>query len=242
MKLNEHRMSGIRAANAINAKETFDAIKDPNSCFEDILKVAIKENGLSAVVDHVLTNDPELSFEMLRSIPNLGEHRDKLIKKTGESKVWALHTLRQIPNLGENEAFLKNKLGDSFQSFGNISAFNLLDQAWYNCQFTMFWINQGVQYPQAEIPRDNWDKWKWSSEMSGGGSGVTMKCTDFVLENTSLVAGNTVWIYMWVRAGDDIESAFRFTYDPNTTNVASFTATGTTKSTKLSLSSVAPPQ
>ncbi|WP_271856186.1 hypothetical protein [Patiriisocius marinus] len=248
MKLNEQRMRGIRAAQKNQANETLIAIKNPNSCYEDILKVAIKENGLDAVVKHVLDDGPEMAYQMLRTIPNLGEYRDALIKKTGDSREFILSTLRFIPDLGDNKAYLQGKLGRSLETSGSISGFKFLDQAWYNCAFTMMWVNNGKQYPKT-VEESN-SKWVWSKTLIGGSNGISMNCTDFQLTDkddpskitTPLVSGNEVWIYMWVEAGNDIESAFKFVYDPNTLNVASFTATGSTQSTKLSLSGpVSPP-
>lgn len=238
MKFNTQRHLGAKAAQSSKAKRTLAAIMDKNICYADILKTAADEAGIDALVKHVLKNDPELAFQTLLNIPNLGSHRTDLIKKVAESPKWALKTLRFVPDLREHSDLIIQRAGELAQPIGEISGFNLIDQAWYNCQFTMFWVNNGKIQPQSTIPKSDWGKWKWSSELHGGGSGETRPCTYFVLPKTMLEQGNEVWLYMWVRAGDDIESSFRFTYNPNTADIAYFSATGTTKSTRLSLSSV----
>ncbi len=241
MQYDKQRRAGVRAAVSEHADNTLRQIRDQNSCYKDILTTARQEVGLDKLVDHILRNDPEWAYQALRSLDDLGDYRDPLIEKAAEDEEWALHTLRFVPEIEAHKDFLTAKAGNSVGPIADIAGFNLLDQGWYNCAFTMFWVNNGQPQPQTAVPRSNWGSWKWSSTMSGGGSGETQQCTYFELENAPLQAGNEVWMYMWVQAGDDIESPFRFTYNPNTADIAYFSATGSTKSTRLSLSNVAAP-
>ena len=241
MSYDEQRRFGIRLAQSENAVKTKEAIKDEHSCYEDILTTAADEVGVDTLVSHVLESDPEWAYNTLIHVPNLGSHRDALIVKASESPEWALHTHRFVDDLGSHAEKVAKKAAGLVQSQGDISGFNLLDQAWYNCQFTMYWVNDGKPQPQTAIPKSDWGDWKWSSELHGGGGGVTVACTEFVLPKAPLVAGNAVWMYMWVRAGKDVESTLRFTYNPNTTDIAYFTATGSTGSPRLSLTKVTSP-
>ena len=241
MSYNEQRRYGIRLAQSENAVKTKESIRDEHSCYEDILTTAADEVGVDTLVSHVLESDPEWAYNTLIHVPDLGRHRDALIAKASESPEWALRTHRFVDDLGSNADMVAKKAGALLQSQGVISGFNLLDQAWYNCQFTMFWVNNGKPQPQTAVKKSNWGEWKWSSELHGGGAGVTVACSEFALPKAPLADGNSVWMYMWVRAGKDVESPLRFTYSPNTTDIAYFTATGSTGSPRVSLTKVASP-
>ncbi|SDB80441.1 hypothetical protein GA0111570_102231 [Raineyella antarctica] len=256
------RQIGLGLAEAENATRTSRVIKDPDACYDDIFAAAVEEIGIDRLVARVLDNgpewayrvllhvsdlgshrsaliakaaeSPEWAFNTLRSVPDLGRHRDKLMATAAKSPEWALQTLRFVPDLGSSQHMLETKVGPLAQSFGNISGFNLLDQAWYNCSFTMKWVHNGVTYP-TDVGGAT-----YSPELSGGGGPTQEPCTYFPKENEPLQAGDAVWMYMYVRAGNDVESAFRFTYDPSTENYAYFTATGSTSSPTLALVGVEP--
>jgi hypothetical protein len=138
--------------------------------------------------------------------------------------------------LGSYHKLLTDKAGKFANPIGEVSGFNLLDQGWYNCKFTIYWANDGKVEPKNSYK--DWDDWKWSSMLSGGGSGETQPCSYFGLPKAAPQAGNEVWMYMWVEAGDDVISPFHFTYNPNSPDIAYYKATGSTKSTSLSLSNV----
>ncbi|MEM7573989.1 MAG: hypothetical protein AAF433_13865 [Bacteroidota bacterium] len=245
MNYDKQRRQGVRAAIAARADQTLAAIRDLNNCYGTIMKTAIEETSVETLVEHVLDNDPEWAYRMLTLFPDLDpHHRKQLVAKTAEGEEAAISTLRFVPHLEDHEeTMLTQAAGKLAHSMGEISAFSLIDQAWYNAEFTVFWVDQGQVQPAATIPKSQWGKWKWSEKLSGGGGTVKMNISEFAVEDKdgNTVApqpGNEVWMYMWVQAGDDFESPLRFTYNPNTEATANFTATGTTKSTRLSLTNI----
>jgi hypothetical protein len=229
------RRIGLSLAESENAAKTSQAISDPDCCFEDILTTAADEIGIDKLAAHVLNNDPEWAYRTLRHVPDLGSHRDALIAKAAESPEWALHTLRFVPDLGSSQGLVESRAGVLAQSQGNISGFNLLDQGWYNYAFTMYWIHQGVEYG-PDLPNK-----KYAAEISGGGGPAQAPCLYFPDDPRTLQAGDSVWMFNWIRASTtDCESALRFTYDPTTTNYAYFTATGSVDSPSLALINLEP--
>lgn len=256
------RRIGVRLAEAEKAPKTSQIINDPDSCYNEILTVAAEEIGIDRLVARVLDNDPEWAYRVLLHVPDLGSHRDALIAKAAEnpewafntlrsipdlashrdeliatavkSPEWALQTLRFVPDLGSSQQMVQHRAGALAQSFGNISGFNLLDQAWYNCSFTMMWVHNGIAFPPDVGSAI------YSPERSGGTGPAQEPCTYFPQQNEPLQAGDSVWMYMYVRTGSNVESAFRFTYDPTTENYAYFTATGSTTSPTLALVGVEP--
>ena len=231
------RAAGMKLALNLGAGKTLATIKDPNSCYEDILTTAQFELGLDKFAAAILQSDPFWAHKTLLHVPDLGSYRDAIIKKAAETPESALHTLRHVDDLGEHHAMLMASTGGLGQTLGSISGFELFDDGGYNCEFTMYWTNDAKIQPAAGTTDHS--KWKWSEKILLGQSTSNI-CSYFALPDSPLQAGNEVWMYMWVQAGDDIESPLRFTYDPNTANKAHFVASGPTKSTKLGFTGIYP--
>jgi hypothetical protein len=238
MDHDEQRNFGIKLTKAggVNWQKTQAAIESKNSCYESILHTAVGEAGVDAVVSQVLQGPPEWAYNTLRYVPNLGQHRDALLKKTSEDREWALHALRLVPDLGNRRDFLAKTAGELAQSNGNISGMSLLDQGGYDCKWTLFWANAGNIQPKKSYP-DN-GSWKWSSVLLLGQNSGRIDLSTFALPNAPLQAGNEVWMYMYVYGGYDIESPIHFIYDPNTAATANFTSSGTTTSDNLGFNGI----
>ncbi len=102
----DQRKLGLRLAKGY--PKTQSAIENVNSCYEDILKAAVAEGGADALVAQVLQGPPQWAYATLRWVPNLGAHRDSLLKKAAEQPIWAYHTLRYVPDVGAHRnALLK---------------------------------------------------------------------------------------------------------------------------------------
>ena len=101
----------------------------------------------------------------------------------------------------------------------------------------MYWVDNAQIQPAAGSSSG---LWKWSSKLMVG-QDAQMACTDFALADSPLNEGDTVWMYMWVQAGKDIESPLRFTYSSTTADYAQFTSSGCTQNDSLALDKVATP-
>ncbi len=232
MDHDEQRLFGVKLTrtSGVDWQKTQAAIESKNSCFESILQTAAAEGGVDALVSQVLQGPPEWAYNTLRYVPNLGQHRDTLLKKAAEDREWALHALRLVPDLGNRRDLLVRSAGQLAQTNGNISGMSLLDQGGYDCKWTLYWTNNGVIQPKNAYPDGGWN---WSSVLLLGQSSGRIDLSTFALPNAPLQAGNEVWMYMYVYGGYDIESPIHFTYDPNTPGTATFTSSGTTTSDNL---------
>lgn len=231
------RRLGARLAGQIKAVNTQCVIGKADSGYKDILDAAAAELSLDDLVTHVLQGPAEWAYQALRHVPNLSpQHREALIHKASEEPLAAVYTLRFVPDLGTQRDAVAQAAGSFAQSLGNISGFYLNNKGSYNCEFTMYWTDGGKTQPAAGTPGGGW---KWSSRLMVG-MDDTLGCLQFKLADSPLQAGDEVWMYMWVQAGQDIESPLRFTYDPSTSNHAYFTSSGCTQSDSLALEKVAP--
>lgn len=99
----------------------------------------------------------------------------------------------------------------------------LINQGGYVCKITAHWMAGGSE--QAGTI--------WSNDIALGESS-TISLQDFTTGNSNpLVAGADVWLYVWVYAGNDMQSS-HFTYNPNVTpTTAKFVCSGTTTSDNL---------
>jgi hypothetical protein len=233
MNLEEQRDLGIKLATELGAAKTLAALNDKDVCFKDILPTAAAEIGMDKFVSIILQNDPSWAAKTLASVPNLGDYRNQLVKKAAENETAALDALRNAGDLGDHQELIAASVGSFGATQGDIAGFVLLDQGGYNCEFTMYWSNNGVTYPT-----DN-SKAVWSDKIMLGQS-TNKKCSEFATADYPLQPGNEVWMYMWVQAGKDIESPLRFTYNPNTSNYAYFTSSGTTTIDNLGFNQIAP--
>lgn len=237
MNHDEQRQFGIKLIQSGGSwRKTQAAIESKTSCFESILQTAVDEAGLDAVVSQVLQGPPEWAYNTLRYLPNLGQHRDALLKKTSEDREWALHALRLVPDLGNRRDFLTKTVGDLAQTNGNISGMDLLDQGGYDCKWTLYWVNNGNVQPKTSYPKNS--DWHWSSVLLLGQRSGRIELSKFALPKAPLQAGNEVWMYMYVYGGYDIESPIHFVYDPNTAGTAQFTSSGTTTSDNLGFNGI----
>ena len=233
MELNKQRIDGAKAAQSAKAEKTLQVINDEKSNYETILKTAVEEAGIDAVVQYCLKGDPELAYQALLHIQNLDSYREALVKKAAESPDHAALTLRNIPQLEKShQDLLSANVGEFGTPLGDISGFNLHNGGGYVAQFTMYWVDNGIQYPQKGKKR------KWSGRILLG-QNKTQLCNFFPEEGVPLAPGNQVWMYLYVQAGCDKETPFRFTYNPNSPNLAYFSCTGTTTSASLSLNRIA---
>jgi len=249
MNADEQRGLALKLSKALGAVRTQEIISNANSNFDAILKTASTEISKDKLVSSILQGPAEWAYYTLRDVPYLSsDQRDALLRKAEEEPLSALHTLRFVEDLGNHSSALRQKAGALAQNQGAISGFYLNNKGSYNCEFTMYWSNGGKVQPNAgSQSRD----WVWSSKLMVG-QDTQLTCSDFALPvpgktypdpqpNSPLAAGNEVWMYMWVQAGNDIESPLRFTYDPNTANYAWFTSSGCTLNDSLALDKVAPP-
>jgi hypothetical protein len=146
-----------------------------------------------------------------------------------------MYTLRLVPGLGSDEEMVRAKAGVVAESSGTVAGFALQDDAAFNCAFTMIWVHAGVQYPSDVLGA------KYAPEMTGGLNLWTQEpCGYFPKpinpgsqELQPLAPGDTVWMFMYVRAGLDLEDGHRFTYDPGTSSYARFNARGSTANPQL---------
>jgi hypothetical protein len=237
MNHDEQRLFGIKLTktSGVDWQKTQSAIESKTSCYESILQTAAAEVGIDALVSQVLQGPPEWAYNTLRFVPNLGQYRDPLLKKAAEDREFALHALRLVPELGNNRDMLTKSAGALAQTNGNISGMSLLDQGGYDCKWTLYWTHNGVTQPKAAYPDGGW---KWSDVLLLGQSSGRINLSTFALPKAPLVAGNEVWMYMYVYGGYDIESPIHFTYDPNTTATANFTSSGTTTSDNLGFNGI----
>jgi len=225
MEHHEQRRLAIKLAKAGGLTETVPAIT--GSCYEDILKEARNEVGVDKLVSLVLQGDPEWAYNTLRFVPNLGAHRDALLKKAAETPEIAIQTLRFIPDLGRHKDTLVKNAGTLADPLGRISSLSLLNEGGFVCWYTMYWINNGVVQPAGT----KGSPVVWSPKMLINiFDPVVEACSYFAAAPSTapLQAGNEVWMYVWVQAGKDNESPLHFTYDPNTNQIANFSISGGT--------------
>lgn len=234
MDAQEQRAAGLRMAIAAKALKTKAAIKDVDSCYEDIFKAAIADVGLNETVARVLEGDPEWASQMLATIPDLGNHREALLHKAAESPGSALQALRNVADLGDARQTILAAATPQVASIASVSAFSLKDSAGFNCSFTLYWENDGKLQPLTGNPNKN--HMVWSPTLMLGQS-TTVACRNFSLTEAPLQDGDTIWMFVSVHSGSKHnESKLRFTYDSSTIQCADFVISGTTTDNTLAYS------
>ncbi len=232
MNTEEQRRLGASLAAAAKADKTRIVIADPSSDYRKILGTAALELGLDELVKTVLQGPPEWAYQALQSITTLNEgQRSALLEKAASDATSALRLLRFGPDLGPHRDSVARAAGMLASSQGQISGFHLNNKGSYNCAFTMSWVNGGKSQPPSGTAQ------KWSSTLMVG-QDTKMACADFASADAPLQDGNEVWMFLWVQAGQDIESPLRFTYNSNTPNYAYFTSSGCTQSDSLALEKI----
>lgn len=233
MSTEEQRRLGATLATAARAVKTRAVIADPTSDYRKILSTAALELSLDDLVKAVLQGPPEWAYQALQSIDCFnGTQRSALLEKAASDSHSALRLLRFGPDLGTHRDAMARAAGALAATQGTISGLYLNNKGSYNCAFTMYWVNGGKTMPPPTASK------KWSSTLMVG-QDTKMACSEFALPTAPLQDGNEVWMYLWVQAGQDIESPLRFTYSSNTSDVAYFTSSGCTQSDSLALEKIA---
>lgn len=187
MHFEEQRKLGVRLAKEHGAEKTLAAIKDPNSCYTDILETAASEVGMDKLVSVLKENDPIWATQALTVFSDLGDHHSDLAANS-------------VPI---------NGTASSLELY-------LASGAAFEASFTMYWFTpgSGIQQPMAGTPDTS--QWVWSINLSIAiNRSDTVACKDFALENSPLNPGDTVWMVVSTAAGNRFDTGFRFTYEPN---------------------------
>jgi len=234
MDFTAQRAAGLRMAITASAKSAQAAIKDEDSCYATIFKAAITDIGLDKTVANVLRGDPEWASQMLEHVPDVGAHREALVKKAAESPSASLLALRNGSELGAARSEILAAAGPQASPITSVSAFSLKDSAGFNSSFTLYWERGGVVQPKAGDPKG--DHWVWSKTLMLGQS-TTMACRNFSLTEAPLQDGDTIWMFVKVHSGSKHnESKLCFTYDSSSIQCADFVISGTTKDNTLAYS------
>jgi len=230
MEYVEQRLLGAKLAASGGDKweKTLATIRSSTSCYEDIMKTAAREGGVDALVPQLLQGPPEWAAQALRYIPDLGRHREALVKKAAEDPDSAVLALHHAPGPESHNTILRNGAAQLANSLGQISGMSLKDNGGYDCKFTLKWVNNGQLEPQTSYP--NWNDWKWSALLLLGQDSGRIPLSFFALPNAPL------------QDGTDVESPLRFTANSHTLATATFSCDGTTTSPELGFTGFNPPQ
>ncbi|MEN2786925.1 hypothetical protein ACFOKI_08640 [Sphingomonas qilianensis] len=238
MDILAQRELGLKLAQQRGADTLQSVISDRNSDYSAIFAAAARDLKPGALIEAVLAGPPEWAFYALTNLPNLdADERAALVAKAATDPFTAANTLRGVRGIEAHSDALTQAAGNFAATQGTISGFYLNNKGSYNCEFTMYWVDNGKAQPQTGSKSD---KWVWSSKLMVG-QDEKKACTDFALTDSPLKEGDTVWIYLWVQAGQDIESPLRFTYSSAVAEYACFTSSGCTQSDSLALDKVASP-
>ncbi|TXC69790.1 hypothetical protein FSB78_01575 [Sphingomonas ginsenosidivorax] len=238
MDILAQRELGMKLAQNYGADALQGVIGDRTADYSAIFAAAGRYLRSGEVIDAVLAGPPEWAFYALTNIPNIDPaDRARLVAKAQEDPFTAANTLRGVRGIDAHAEALTQAAGSYASSQGTISGFYLNNKGSYNCEFTMYWVDNGqVQPKKGSTP----DKWVWSSKLMVG-QDEKKACVDFALSGSPLKEGDTVWMYLWVQAGQDIESPLRFVYSSAVADYAWFTSSGCTQSDSLALDKVASP-
>lgn len=240
MDYNRERVTGIKIAQSLGANETVAAIADQQKDFHEIFNIAISEIGLDTVITELMKASPVWAHAALICIPDLGKHREALLKKVAEAPQGTVSpdADTMTVEVNANAVFTLN----TALMGGPISAMNLKNKMAATCQFTAKWYDASKIQPQAAY--DNWDDWSWSSKLTAGCS-QKMELSDIAkkVPKSPLNNGDVVWIYVWVQSGTDMDgrellTSYQFTYQSGTPSTVEFVASGTTTINTLSVAGV----
>ncbi|HXI86003.1 MAG TPA: hypothetical protein VNH64_00985 [Parvularculaceae bacterium] len=187
----EQRKIGIKLAQEHKAPKTAELIKNGESTHEDILRAAAQEVGVDKLAAILAKQHPEWSFHALRSIPDLGKHRDAFTKTAAE---WLGTDKRRSGAPGpQAEATL--------QTVGSVELSLVWGSVMYACWFTMFWESAPhVIQPQASEYSP--DKWVWSPKMDiTYHPSFQYDCKHFELAHSKLSPGDPVWLHVQISGG-----------------------------------------
>ena len=204
METINERILGAELAKKMGALKTLVVIQDEKKCYEDIFKSAIEEVGLDKFAKCILEQDPSWSHYALRFVPNLGEHRDALVERATLLYKNMVKSVSPQPNADLSTA-------NNTESVGGLRL-TLINPIFYECWFTMSWVNAGVTQPSTGTP-DN-GQWKWSKKLSIGINKTDIVwCSDCALPNSPISTGDTVQMLVKINGGGLYETGFFFTYD-----------------------------
>ena len=231
MSFAQDRKTGMQMATKAGASKTAKLIQNEHAGFGAIFDSAAAEIGKDALVKHVLEGPPFWSHMALLHMDDMGGDEAALRARAAQAPADMVRPEAGSELLAENDVALAGELG------GPLSAMNLHNAMAANCQWTVKWMNGGVEQPTTNYP--NWDKWQWSGTLTAGcGSQMALSKIAAKVPNAPLNNGDTVWIYVWVQAGSDKsskDSTFQFTYQSGSTKIAYWNISGTTTINSLSL-------
>lgn len=209
MEINGQRSTAIRLATELEAPRTLAILKSDQ--YRDVcavLKTAADEVGLDKLVPAIINSYPAWAGEALRFLPDLGSYRQNLVD--------ALPKHEAPTGLVNFAAAAVPEDAIAVRSL----ALYLAPGAAMDALFTMFWMHQGVTYPQTVAP--DLGQWAWSIELSIAiNRSYRMSCTDFAapapdrnFPGAPLAPGDVVWM-MERSCSTNFDTGFRFVYQPN---------------------------
>jgi hypothetical protein len=213
MEINGQRSTAIRLATEAGAQRTLALLKsDQYRDVSEVLKTAAGEVGLDKLVPAIINFYPAWAGEALRFLPDLGSYRQSLID-----------TLPRDQKANGHVNFAAAAVSDETVSVKSLTLY-LAPGAAMEAWFTMFWMHQGVIYPQAVAP--DLGQWDWSIELSIAiNRSYTMSCSDFAAPSANrnfpgapLAPGDVVWM-VERSCSTDFDTGFRFVYQPNGTDI-----------------------
>lgn len=208
MEINEQRSTAIRLATQLDAPRTLEILKsDQYRDVSAVLKTAAAEVGLEKLVPAILNSYPAWAGEALRFLPDLDGYRNELVDAlcTHEATTGLVTAAAALPGDGTAVRSLKLYLAPGAAM-----------DAW----FTMYWLHQGVVYPQA-VSTDI-ATWDWSIELSIAiNRSDTISCRDFAapaanrnFPGAPLEPGDIVWM-VTRSCSTSFDTGFRFVYQPD---------------------------
>jgi hypothetical protein len=203
MDINTQRSAAIKLATEAGAARTLAILKsDQYHDISAVLRTAANEVGVDKLVAGILKVHPAWAGDALRFIPDLGSHRTQLVNAICDNKVAVVH--------GTSGAGALNLAAAT--PAGSLELY-LASGAAMEAWFTMFWIHNGVGYPQAITGDIN--QWLWSQELSISiNRSATIRCADFATHiKAPLAAGDSVWM-VERSCSQNFDTGFRFVYQP----------------------------
>lgn len=209
MELNGQRSAAIRLATEMDAPRTLEILKSDQ--YRDagaVLKTAADEVGLDKLVPAIINSYPAWAGEALRFLPDLGSYRQSLVD-----------ALPKHENPTGLVNFAAAAVPEDATAVRSLTLY-LAPGAALVASFTMFWVHQGVTYPQAVAP--DLGQWKWSIDLSIAiNRSYTISCPDFAAPDANrnfpgapLAPGDVVWM-VERSCSTDFDTGFRFVYQPN---------------------------
>ena len=210
MEINGQRAMAIRLATEAEAPRTLAILKsDEYGDVSAVLKTAADEVGLDKLVPAIINTDPAWAGAALRFLPDLGSYQQSLIDALPKHESENGHSVNFAAAAVPQDAIAVRSL-----------TLYLAPGAALEAYFTMFWINQGVTYPQAVAPVSG--QWDWSIKLSIAiNRSATISCKDFAapapnrnFPGAPLAPGDVVWM-VENSCNMDFDTGFRFVYQPD---------------------------